>query len=125
MRKNIGKIKSERLRTRARRKLSIRATLFGNAEKPRVSVTKTNKNLFVQVIDDISSQTLFSVQTFGKNGIPGTCGNRESAKKVGAEVGALLKARKIQQAVFDRSGYKFTGVVAALAEGIRESGIKV
>lgn len=125
MRKNIGKIKSNRLRTRVRRKLSIRSTLAGDAERPRVSVTKTNKNLFVQVVDDMSSKTLFSVQTFGKNAIPGTCSNKESAKKVGEKIGSLLKDKKIESAVFDRSGYKFTGVIAALADGIRESGIKV
>lgn len=124
MRKPNGKIKSPSLLKRQRRKLAIRKIVVGSAERPRVCVTKTNKNIFVQVINDAESKTLFSVQTFGKNAVANSA-NKESAKTVGAKVAEGLKGQKIERVVFDRSGYKYHGVIAALADAIRENGIQV
>lgn len=125
MRKYIGKIRKESLAKRYRRKLSIRSKISGTKERPRVCATKSNKNLFVQVIDDVSKVTLFSVQTFGKGAVPGAKNNLEGAKLVGAKVAEELKKHSLERAVFDRSGYKYTGVIAALVNGIRENGIQV
>lgn len=124
MRKPNGKLKSESGRKRLRRKLSIRKKVSGVASVPRVCVTKSSKNLFVQVIDDEESKTLFSVQTFGKNAVDAKA-NVEGAKLVGAKVAEGLKSKDISKAVFDRAGYKYHGVVAALADSIRENGIQV
>ena len=124
MRKPNGKLKSESGRKRLRRKLSIRKTIVGVAERPRVCVTKSAKNLFVQVINDEENKTLFSVQTFGKNGVEGKA-NKDGAKAVGAKVAEQLKGKNISKAVFDRSGYKYHGVIASLADSIRENGIQV
>lgn len=124
MRKPNGKLKSESGRKRLRRKLSIRKTIIGDAERPRVCVTKSSKNLFVQVINDEENKTLFSVQTFGKNAVEGKA-NKDGAKAVGAKVAEELKGKNISKAVFDRSGYKYHGVIASLAESIRENGIQV
>ena len=124
MRKPNGKLKSESGRKRLRRKLSIRKTIIGDAERPRVCVTKSAKNLFVQVINDEENKTLFSVQTFGKNGVEGKA-NKDGAKAVGAKVAEQLKGKNISKAVFDRSGYKYHGVIASLADSIRENGIQV
>ena len=124
MRKPNGKIKNASAERRLRRKLSIRKQIVGSAERPRVSVTKSNKNIFVQVIDDAESKTLFSVQTFGKNSV-GAKANKDGAKVVGAKVAEQLKGKSIDRVVFDRSGYKYHGVVAALADSIRENGIQV
>lgn len=90
MRKNISKIKNETKAKEYRRKLSIRKKIVGSAEKPRLAVTKSNKHLRVQIIDDVKSVTLFSVQTYGKTKVAGSC-NAEGAKKVGAEIAATLK----------------------------------
>lgn|SRR5690606_17260507 len=124
MRKSYKKIKNASKAKILRRKLSIRTKISGTTEKPRICATKSNKNLFIQVVDDVTSKTLFSVQTFGKNAI--TAGaNVEGAKVVGKKVSELLKEKNISTAVFDRNGRKYTGVVAALADSIRENGIQI
>ena len=124
MRKNIAKIKNETKAKEYRRKLSIRKKVVGSAEKPRLAVTKSNKHLRVQIIDDVKSATLFSVQTYGKTKVANSC-NAEGAKKIGAEVAATLKKNNLNKAVFDRSGKQYTGVIKALADSIRENGIQI
>jgi large subunit ribosomal protein L18 len=124
MRKPNGKVKSESQRKRLRRKLSIRKKISGDSERPRVCITKSSKNLFVQVVNDDESQTLFSVQTFGKKAVEAKA-NKDGAKLVGAKVAEELKGKNISKIVFDRSGYKYHGVIAALADSIRENGIQV
>lgn len=124
MRKQLKKIKNPSKAKIYRRKLSIRNSIAGTAERPRICATKTNKNLFVQVIDDTQNKTLFSVQTFGKNGLGGTS-NSEGAKAVGTAVAKKMSENKITKAVFDRNGRKYTGVVATLADSIREAGIQI
>ena len=124
MRKTLKKIKNPSKAKIYRRKLSIRNHISGTTERPRICATKTNKNLFVQVIDDTQNKTLFSVQTFGKNAVKGGS-NAEGAKVVGAEVAKKMTENKITKAVFDRNGRKYTGVVATLAESIREAGIQI
>ncbi len=124
MRKNASKIKNETKAKEYRRKLSIRKKVVGTSDSPRLCVTKSNKHLRVQVIDDASSITLFSVQTFGKTSV-GKSSNAEGAKQVGAHVAATLKQRDIAKAVFDRSGKQYTGVIKALADSIREQGIQI
>lgn len=124
MRKNTAKIKNETKAKEYRRKLSIRKKVVGSAEAPRLCVTKSNKHLRVQAIDDVKSATLFSVQTFGK-GKAADHANSEGAKKVGAAVAATLKSNNLTKAVFDRSGKQYTGVIKTLADSIRENGIQI
>lgn len=124
MRKSLKKIKNASKAKVYRRKLSIRSSIIGSAERPRICATKTNKNLFVQVIDDASSKTLFSVQTFGKNAV-GAGSNAEGAKAVGTAVAKKMNDLNVTKAVFDRNGRKYTGVVASLADAIREAGIQI
>ena len=124
MRKNIAKIKNETKAKEYRRKLSIRKKVIGSATAPRLCVTKTNKHLRVQAVDDVKSLTLFSVQTYGKTKAADQ-GNAEGAKKVGSAVAAQLKKSNLTKAVFDRSGKQYTGVIKALADAIRENGIQI
>jgi large subunit ribosomal protein L18 len=124
MRKSLKKIKSESKAKEQRRKLSTRKKVVGTADRPRICATKTNKNLFVQVIDDSANATILSVQTFGKNAAT-TSANTEGAKVVGTKVAEALVGKNIKNAVFDRNGKKYTGVVAALADSIREGGIQI
>lgn len=124
MRKSLRKIKNASKAKEQRRKLSIRKKVVGTTERPRICATKTNSNLFVQVVDDSQSKTLFSVQTFGKKAV-GSSANAESAKLVGAEVAKNLAEKNIKNAVFDRNGKKYTGVISALATSIREAGIQI
>ena len=124
MRKSLKTIKNPSKAKEARRKLSIRKKVIGTTDRPRVCATKTNTNLFVQVVDDSENKTLFSVQTFGKSAV-GKTSNTESAKSVGLEVAKKLSEKNIKNAVFDRNGKKYTGVIATLADSIREGGIQI
>ena len=124
MRKSIRTIKNASKAKEQRRKLSIRKKVVGTSERPRICATKTNSNIFVQVINDSESKTLFSVQTFGKNAT-GKSANIEGAKIVGAEVAKKLNENNIKNAVYDRNGKKYAGVIAALADSIREGGVQI
>ena len=124
MRKSYGKVKNKRLRNENRRKLSIRKKIIGDAESPRICVTKSNKHLRVQVIDDSAGKTLVSAQTYGKNKVADT-GNAEGAKKVGTAVSDLMKKQNLVKAVFDRSGKQYTGVIKTIADTMRENGIQL
>jgi large subunit ribosomal protein L18 len=124
MYKSKRKIKNESLSKAYRRKLSIRKKINGTADSPRICAVKTNKNIQVQVIDDASGKTFFSVQTFGKSAV-GSNASKESAKLVGAKVAEQMKEKNISKAVFDRNGKVYTGVIAQIADSIREGGIKI
>ena len=124
IRKNYRKIKDPSKAKVARRKLSLRKKVVGTTERPRVCATKSNSNLYVQVIDDSTGQTLVSVQTFGKNAV-GKGANKESAKAVGTELAKKLTEKNIKTAVFDRNGRLYTGVIAQLADSIREGGVQI
>jgi len=125
MRKPKGKIRNPSLAKRVRRKLAIRKRVEGTSEKPRLCVTRSNKHLRVQVVDDISERTLFSLQTYGKNAVPGAKANKDGAKLLGQEMAKKLKEKKFTEVVFDRSGFKFAGVLKSLADAIKENGVRV
>lgn len=118
MRANVLKRK---ISLRIKRKKRIRAKIFGVEQNPRFSVFKSNRTLYIQAIDDVKSVTLVAVD--GKK--LGVKANKEGAKKVGAEFAKLLKEKNITQGVFDRNGFVYHGVVAELANAIRENGIKL
>lgn len=124
MRKSYAKVRNKKDQQRQRKRLSIRSKLSGTTERPRIVAMKSNKHISVQLIDDTKSISLFTVSTFGKNAAADTC-NIEGAKKVGAQVATMMKSKNLNTAVFDRAGYKYTGVIAALVQSIRESGIQV
>ena len=111
--------KAER-RQRIRR--GIRKKISGTAEIPRLSVFKSNKAIYAQIIDDVSGHTLASTDS-RKAGIKGNVTVEES-KKVGTQIAEAAKAAGVSQIVFDRGGYKYHGQVKALAEGAREGGLK-
>lgn len=102
---------------RMSRKLRIRAKVNGTHDRPRVAVFRSNKTLYVQVIDDEAAKTVFASRVAGKT--------IEKAKELGTTVSQLLKKNKIEAIVFDRGGYRYHGVVKALADAIREGGIRV
>lgn len=125
MRKELRKIKNESDKRRYRRRLSIRSKITGTAERPRICAFRSNKHITVQVIDDTNGKTLVAVQTFGKNGVSQAKATKEGAKLVGAAVADKMKQANLTKAVFDRAGYKYTGVVATLVDAIRENGVQV
>ena len=110
-------------RKRLHRKIHIRKTLRGTADRPRMTVTRSNKNISVQVIDDDEGKTLASISTLEKE-FATLKPNTEGAAKLGEAIGARLKEKKITKIVFDRNGYLYHGVVKALADGARKAGIE-
>ena len=108
---------------RLKRKVRIRKKVYGDSNKPRLAVYKSNKNIYVQAIDDLNHTTIGSASTLSKE-LKVERLTIDAAKKVGELMGDILNKNKIEEAVFDRGGYVYHGRVKALADGIREKGIK-
>ena len=108
---------------RKKRHIRVRAKVSGTPERPRLSVFRSNANIYAQIIDDVNGVTLASASTLEKE-FEGATGNKEAAKKVGLAIAERAKAKGIATDVFDRSGYIFHGRVAELAEGAREGGLE-
>jgi large subunit ribosomal protein L18 len=119
--KNVQK--AARLR---RRKLSIRNRLSGSAERPRLSVFRSDKHIYAQVIDDLAGKTLVAAASTEKDvrGELPNGGNITAAKLVGKAIAARAKGAGITQVAFDRGGRRYHGRVKALADAARESGLK-
>ncbi len=113
-------IQRKKVALRARRKSRVRGKISGVAEKPRVSVFRSNKYFYAQAIDDVASETVAAVD--GSKLKLGN--NKEDVKKIAAELAGALKTKKIENVVFDRNGYLYHGVVASFAEALRENGLK-
>ena len=114
---------NDKNRKRLHRKIHIRKSVYGTAERPRMTVTRSNKNLFVQVINDDEGKTLASISTMEKE-FAALKPNTEGATKLCEALGARLKDKNITSIVFDRNGYLYHGVVKALADGTRNAGIQ-
>lgn len=106
-----NKRKTER---RNKIKRRIRSTIQGTAERPRLSVHKSNKHVYMQIIDDLNGVTLAANKT-GK-GV-------ETAGKAGEELAKIALDKGIENVVFDRSGYKYHGIIKAVADGARKGGL--
>ena len=103
-------------RKRLKRKIHIRKRLHGTAERPRMTVTRSNCNLYMQIIDDDAGKTLASISTLEKE-FASLKPNTDGAAKLGEEFGKRIL-------VFDRNGYLYHGVVKALADGARKAGLE-
>ncbi|MEN8247489.1 MAG: 50S ribosomal protein L18 [Bacteroidota bacterium] len=106
---------------RLRIRRGIRNKVAGTSERPRLSVYKSNKAIYAQIIDDSNGTTLTSVNSY-ELGIKNN--NVEQSKSVGNKLAEKAKAAGIENVVFDRGGYQYHGQVKALAEGAREGGLK-
>lgn len=117
----------DRRTARLRRKRSIRKRLSGATDRPRLSVFRSARHIYAQVIDDTIGKTLIGVSTLTKELRDQVQGlkKREAAEKVGLEVAKRCMALQIEQVVFDRSGYRYHGRVSALADGARKGGLKL
>ena len=114
-----------KLERRSRIKMRVRKEVYGTKDQPRLSVFRSNKQIYVQFIDDTEGKTLLSVSSrvkeiAGKTGITKT----EQAKLVGKLAAEKSRESGISQVVFDRNGYLYHGRVKALAEAAREGGLK-
>ena len=108
---------------RMKRHSRVRSKISGTPERPRLSVFRSENNIYAQIIDDVAGSTLVSASTVDK-GFEGNGGNVEAAKKIGALVAERALKKGIEEVVFDRGGYIYHGRVQALADGAREAGLK-
>jgi len=115
--------KKRRHRARKTRVMRVRKKLHGNAEKPRLSVSKTNCHIYAQLIDDEAGVTLAGFGTQSK-GASVKRRSKSAAQEVGKQIAELAKQRKIDTVVFDRGRYKFHGLVAELANSARVAGLQ-
>jgi large subunit ribosomal protein L18 len=108
---------------RLRRRRRVRAKIRGTAQRPRISVFRSNRGIFAQLIDDEAGRTIVSVSWIEAElrKLP----PMEQASRTGALLAERAKAAGVQRAVFDRGGYKYHGRVRALADGAREAGLAV
>ena len=114
--KTDRKFERDRRHTRVRRKIS------GTPECPRLCMYRSNTNIYAQIIDDVNGNTLVSASTMDKE-VKTKHANKEAAKEVGALIAKRAKDKKIVDVVFDRSGYRYHGVVKELAESARQGGL--
>ncbi len=108
-----------KLEKRLRRAKRTRSKITGTSEIPRLSVFRSLKHIYAQLIDDVAGETLASASDKDLKG-----GKSEKAAEVGKKLAALAKEKNIEKAVFDKGGYRYHGRVKALAEGAREGGLK-
>lgn len=116
----------KRQKTRQARTMRVRNKLRGTAQRPRMSVVKSNLHLQVQLIDDETGSTLGSTATFAKE-FKKTEFNRkskESAKAIGTRIAEIAKDKNISEVIFDRGRHKYHGILAELATAAREAGLK-
>lgn len=114
-----------KINQRLRRHRRVRAKIRGTKERPRASVSRSNRHIYIQLINDTEASTVlgFGDLALGKNETKGKK-KTEIAKLVGQNLGEKAKKKGIRQIVFDRGGYRYHGRVKAVAEGLREAGLK-
>lgn len=121
----MGRIEDKK-RTRQARRKRIRGRIHGTSEKPRLSVFRSARHIYAQIVDDELGLVLTSASTMDtqiREGLKNT-GNMDAAREVGKLLADRAVTRKVEKVAFDRGGFKFHGRVKALAEAAREGGLK-
>jgi len=114
-------MKITKLQRRLRIRRGIRSKIVGTSERPRLSVFKSNKAVYAQLIDDASGHTVAAANSM-ELGAKGN--NIDNTKQVGSKLAERAKAAGVESILFDRSGYQYHGKIKALADGAREGGLK-
>jgi large subunit ribosomal protein L18 len=114
----------QKVTAREKRKQHIRKSIRGNAERPRLSVFRSSKHIYAQIIDDDSGITLVSASSLCEDATDAAGSNKDGAAVVGKLLGTRALAANVTKVVFDRNGYKYHGRVAALADAAREAGLE-
>lgn len=121
MRLATGKHSSVKEVARQKKKMRIRRRVKGSDERPRLCIFRSARHIYAQIIDDAKGVTLVSASTLDVDGLKNA--NKDTAKKIGAEVAKRALSKNIKAVVFDRNGYLYHGRVQALADGAREAGL--
>lgn len=123
----MNKNKNTKEEQRKKRQARVRSRIFGTADRPRLNVHKSLRNMFLQLIDDSTGKTLVSANS-KKDIAKGEAGDRKGktaqAYLLGKTLAEKAKAEKIEEVVFDRAGYKYQGRIQATADGARDGGLK-
>ncbi|AWM74087.1 50S ribosomal protein L18 [Lactobacillus sp. M0403] len=114
--------KPDKNKLRLKRHKRIRGKISGTAERPRLSVFRSNKNIYAQLIDDVAGVTLASASSLDDS-VAKDSAKVEQAQAVGKAIAEAAKAKNISNVVFDRSGYLYHGRISALADAARENGL--
>ncbi|HEX9591802.1 MAG TPA: 50S ribosomal protein L18 [bacterium] len=115
----------KQLTGRTRRAARVRKKITGGPERPRLSVFRSNKHIYAQVVDDVAGHTLVAASTVDKQiAVTGATGNKAAAAAVGTLVAQRALEKGISAVVFDRGGYKYCGRVASLADAARAAGLQ-
>ena len=115
----------ERIERRTRRKKHVRKNVSGTADRPRLTVFRSNKNIYAQLIDDDAAATLACASTMEKGiELSGSASNKAAAAKVGEMIATRATEKGIKQVVFDRNGYPYHGRVQELADAARKAGLE-
>jgi large subunit ribosomal protein L18 len=109
---------------RQRRKTGIRKRVFGTPDRPRLTVFRSARHIYAQVVDDLSGRTLASASTISKGARAEHGGNCNAAVEIGKSIAEKAKAAGINTVVFDRSGFRYHGRIKSLADAAREGGLK-
>src|SRR5690625_5229735 len=117
-------VKPTRNTSRKKRHQRVRNKVVGTSERPRLNVFRSNKNIYVQLIDDMNGTTLASASSIEKELNLESTGNIEAAKQVGELIAKRAQEKGYKSVVFDRGGYLYHGRVKALAEAAREAGLE-
>lgn len=122
----MSKVLNQKLNPRQRRAARIRKKMSGTAERPRMSVYKSNKHIYVQVIDDVQGKTLAFASTLSKEVAEalGEVDKSGASRLVGKLIAERAQAANIKNVVFDRNGFPYHGRLAAVAEAAREAGLE-
>jgi large subunit ribosomal protein L18 len=115
--------KEDRQEARVRRHLRIRKKLSGTAERPRLAVFRSEKNIYAQIIDDVAQVTVVAASSLDKD-FNGVGSNKAAAKEVGKLVAQRAIEKGIKSVVFDRGGFIYHGRIQELAEAAREAGLE-
>jgi large subunit ribosomal protein L18 len=118
---------TDKKESRLKRKKRVRKKIKGSSERPRLTVFKTSRHIYAQIIDDSNGRTLLSASTISKDILSkaqGIGGNIKGAKLIGETIGKKGKEKGIGEVVFDRNGFLYHGRVKALADAARENGLK-
>lgn len=118
--------KGDKNKARLKRHLRVRKKINGTVQRPRLSVYRSSKHIYAQLIDDVSGVTLAAASTLDKELVAniGNGGSVEAARQVGELIAKRAKAKGVDKVVFDRGGYLYHGRIQALADAARETGLE-
>lgn len=114
----------EKERRKLRRRRHVRNRIVGTAERPRLSVFRSSKHIYVQLIDDLRGLTLGSASTRSKDAGTAYGGNKSAAQAIGKRIAEVAKDKGIEKVAFDRGHYRYHGRIKALADAAREGGLQ-